>query len=497
MANSGKRVIVIGAGLGGLSAAITCAAKGYQVDLFEKNDRIGGKLNRSLKEGYSFDLGPSILTLPAVFQELFSRAGLRLEDHVPIRALDIHWRNFFEDGTRIDLVADREKQKQLLAALDPDAPDQFERFLAYAKRQYELSSRNYLKGFDSPRRIILDLFGQGLAGLDMLRSMDGAVSSFFSHPKLRDIFDYFAKYIGSSPFHAPGIINLMPWVQYRYGLWYVEGGLYQLAEGLKIALEKVFVHLHLNSEVMSINTAGKSVTGITLAGGEQRDADFVISNMEFVPAHEKLLKKNFGPWTLRKLEPSCSGLVIHLGVKKVYPQLAHHNFFFSKNSKEHFSAVFDRYRLPEDPTIYIVAPTRTDPSAAPAGCDNLKLLPHIPHLNSRHPATREDYDALRERVLEKCERMGLTDLRKNIVVEETWTPLDIQREYYSNKGSIYGVVTDRWKNLAFKAPKKSRRFHNLYFTGGSINPGAGMPMVTSCGMQVADMIAGRKQQNRD
>jgi len=273
--------------------------------------------------------------------------------------------------------------------------------------------------------------------------------------------------------------------------------MYRLAEGMKKALEKLSVELHLNREVVAINTEGSAVTGITLADGEQVAADFVISNMEFIPAHERLLKTSPGCWTRRRLEPACSGLVIHLGVKKVYPQLAHHNFFFSGNSREHFRDVFDRRRLPKDPTIYLVAPSRTDPSVAPDGCDNLKLLPHIPPVDPHNPVTAEDYAELRELVLEKCERMGLTDLRGNIVVEETWTPPDIERNYYSNRGAIYGVVSDRCKNLAFKASKKSSLYKNLYFTGGSINPGAGMPMVTACGMQVGEIIAESIRESRN
>ncbi len=492
MTDQGNKVIVVGAGLGGLAAAISCAAKGYRVDIYEKNDKIGGKLNTIRKEGFSFDLGPSILTLPAVFQELFSRAGLRLEDHVPLRALDIHWRNFFEDGTRVDLVADLQRQKAILSDLDPDAPRQFDAFLQYAEEQYELVKRSYFTGYDHPLRMIRDHWRNGLSRVEMVRSMDGSVSRFFTHPKIRDIFDYFIKYVGSSAFNAPGLMNLLSWVQYRYGLWYVEGGMYRLAEGMKAALEKLSVGVHLNREVVAINTAGDSVTGITLADGEVKRADIVISNMEYVPAHEKLLNLPLGAWTLRKLEPACSGLVIHLGVKKHYPQLAHHNFFFSSDQKRHFVSVFDRRALPDDPTIYLVAPGRSDPAVAPEGCDNLKLLPHIPHITQKHPYTMDDYRVFRERVLEKCERMGLTDLRKNIVVEETWTPLDIERRYFSNKGAIYGVVTDRFKNGAFKAGKKSARYRNLYFTGGSVNPGGGMPMVVLCGMQVADLL-GAKQ----
>ncbi len=186
---------------------------------------------------------------------------------------------------------------------------------------------------------------------------------------------------------------------------------------------------------------------------------------------------------------SCSGLVLELGLDCQYPQLAHHNFFFSDDPRAHFHTVFRQHRLPPDPTIYLVAASKTDPTVAPPGCDCLKILPHIPYIDDRHPLTREDYLGLKERVLDKLERMGLQDLRRHIVFEHFWTPYDIREQYGSNKGSICGVVSDRFKNLAFKAPKQSTRYVNLFFVGGSVNPGGGMPMVVLCGQNVAGNIA--------
>jgi diapolycopene oxygenase len=180
--------------------------------------------------------------------------------------------------------------------------------------------------------------------------------------------------------------------------------------------------------------------------------------------------------------------VLELGLDRKYPQLAHHNFFFSENQKTHFKTVFRKRLLPPDPTIYLVAASRTDPTVAPEGCDCLKILPHIPHIDDQKPLTREDYLVFKERVLDKLERMGLTDLRKHVVFEHCWTPLDIREQYNSNKGSIYGVVSDRFKNLAFKAPKQSVKYPNLFFVGGSVNPGGGMPMVVLCGQNVAKKV---------
>ena len=180
--------------------------------------------------------------------------------------------------------------------------------------------------------------------------------------------------------------------------------------------------------------------------------------------------------------------MVHLGLNRVYPQLAHHNFFYSRLQDRHFDRVFHDKRLPDDPTIYLVAPTRTDPSQAPPGCDNIKILPHIPYINDTNPYSYEDCVALKELCLSKLERMGLTDLRKHVIVEDFWTPFDIEKRYNSNKGSIYGVVCDRRKNFAFKAPKRSATYNNLFFVGGSVNPGGGMPMVSLSGQHVARMI---------
>jgi diapolycopene oxygenase len=253
------------------------------------------------------------------------------------------------------------------------------------------------------------------------------------------------------------------------------------------------VRVHLNCRVTEINKQGARVAGVTACGidGTQLklEADYVISNMEVIPANEQLLHEPRRILKgLERFEPSCSGLIVHLGLNRTFPQLAHHNFFYSSDQKRHFHRVFHEKQLPDDPTIYLVAPTRTDPSQAPPGCDNIKILPHIPYRNDLHPYTREDYIKLKDLCLQKLERMGLVDLRKYIVVEDLWTPLDIEEKYLSNRGSIYGVVSDMRKNFAFKAPKRSPRYENLFFVGGSVNPGGGMPMVTLCGQLVAKLI---------
>ena len=484
-----QHIVVIGAGLGGISAAIRLAQEGYSVTLLDKNDWIGGKLSEHKAEGYTFDLGPSILTLPHIFERLFEASGKRMEDYIPIRPVRPHWRCFFEDHTVVDLTPETEAMHAELRKVGED-PAAFDRFLEYSARLYDLTNEGYFEqGLDTAEEF-REFYGLWkFPQFDLLRSMHQGAGRFLKTRKMRDIMDFFIKYVGSSALKAPAFMNSIPTIQFRHDLWYVDGGLYNIARGLGRLLEEVGVEVRLGTEIVSIARDGGRVTGVEVADGSRLDADIVVSNMEVVPTYRRLLQEP--PEFLRGLkryEPSCSGLVIDLGLDREYPQLAHHNFFFSDNQKKHFKSVFQKRQMPDDPTIYLVAASRTDPTVAPEGCDCLKILPHIPHIDEEKPLSREDYLAYRNTIYDKLERMGLENLREHIRYEHVLTPLDIEQRYYSNKGSIYGVVVDRFKNLGFKAPKQSERYENLFFVGGTVNPGAGMPMVTLCGQNVAQKI---------
>ena len=494
--NTSTDIAIIGAGIGGMSAAIMLARQGLRVTLIEKNQHLGGKLNLLETSGFKFDLGPSIFTLPQVFRPLFESGGRTLEHYVDLQRVDPQWRNFFEDGTVINLWERTDDMRTELARL-PDGDTAFqdyEQFVRYSREQYDVVERGYLRhGFDYFSDFVrFYSFADGRK-MDWMHSMSSAIDKRVRNPYLRDILAYFIKYVGSSANDSPGFMNLMPNIQLEFGLWYVRGGMYQFARAFERRLEELGVDIRLGAEVTRIEQNGGRVTGVRVRTRHESeqvlDARYVVSNMEVIPASERLLQQT--PRQLKRLsrfEPACSGIVLHLGLDRVYPQLAHHNFFYSRDQHAHFDRVFHEKELPDDPTIYVVAPTRSDPTQAPAGCDNIKILPHIPYINERNPYTREDYIALKELCLDKLERMGLTDLRRHIVVEDFWTPFDIAERYNSNRGSIYGVVCDRRKNFAFKAPKKSREFANLYFVGGSVNPGGGMPMVSLSGQHVARMI---------
>jgi len=489
-----KQIVVIGAGLGGISAAAHLASAGHRVTILDKNAHIGGKLNELKKDGFTFDLGPSILTLLDRFEAVFAASGRRMSDYIPVQRLDPQWRSFFEDGQVISLYEDPAQMARELARFGCSEA-QYRKFLAHCEKLYSIISRGYFdKGFDTLGDFLRGYSPANWFRLRFWQTMDHDVRRYFRDQHLIDMFDFFIKYVGSSAYRAPAFMNMMSSIQVGRGLWYVPGGMYGIARGLEQLLTELGVTILKNTEAVAIESTalrGKRflVNGVRLSDGRILPADIAVSNMEIIPAHKALLSAPEAvQQKLEKFEPACSGLVIELGVEGQYPQLAHHNFFFSGDQREHFASVFEKKVLPHDPTVYLVAASRSDTSVAPAGCETIKILPHIPHIVDTNPPTAGDYAALRERVLEKLERMGLTDLRKRIIVEHFWTPVDIERMYRSNRGAIYGVVTDKKKNLGFKGPKKSRLWQGLYFVGGSVNPGGGMPMVILSGTNAAGRV---------
>ncbi|WP_080146890.1 phytoene desaturase family protein [Marinilactibacillus piezotolerans] len=493
--NKKKSIVVIGGGLGGISAAISLAQSGYKVSLYEKNNHIGGKLNRLEREGYGFDLGPSILTMPFIFERLFHVSGKRMEDYVTIQKLDLQWRSFFADGTTIDLYDTFSAMNHNNPFLSERDLEEYQHFLDYSKTLYETTLEGYFgKGLDTLGDVV-KYHGpiSALKDFDVFSTMSSAIEKRISNPQLREMLKYYIKYVGSSAEDAPAILNMLAYMQHHLGLWYVPGGMHKLGEALRKLASEIGVSIYTGLEIVKLHgTEDGIINAAECADGTMVTADYFISNMEVIPTYQYLLEEdlNFIDQLEKKFEPAASGLVLHLGVDRAYPQLAHHNFFFSKDSKENYETVFHRHELPEDPTIYLVNPNKTDADQAPAGHENLKVLPHIPYIQDE-PFSEAEYAALRERVLIKLENMGLTDLRDHIVFEDMWLPEDIQQTYYSHRGAIYGVAADKKRNNGFKHPKHSERYDNLYFVGGTVNPGGGMPMVTLSGQQVRDMIVKR------
>jgi len=487
-----KKVIVIGGGLGGMSAAIRLAADGYHVQLIEKGERLGGKLNKRSGNGFTFDTGPSILTMPWVLEQLFASADRNLHDYLTIERIEPQWRTFFEDGVTIDVTSDMPRMLEEIKSQSTKDANGFFEYLNYCSKMYEYSLKSFYKKSLSGLNELRALHNlKELIGMDPMKSMDQITKKYFEDKHLQQLFNFMIMYIGSSPYHAPAVLSQLTYVQLGLGIYYVKGGMYKIAEAMDQLLNELQVDFRVNASVKQILTEGRKATGVKLENGEELFADIVVSNLEAIPAYKTLLKNvphaQRAQEDLGKYAPTVSGLVLLLGTDKQYDELAHHNFFFSEDPEKEFHEIFNEGKPAMDPTIYIGVSSKSDPTQAPDGKDNLFVLTHVPPL--KEGETWEEYkDVYRGKILDKLERMGMKDLKKSIEFEYCFTPNDLQTLYGANGGSIYGVVTDRKKNGGFKIPSRSKLLDNLYFVGGSTHPGGGVPMVTLSGQLTADLI---------
>ncbi|MDZ7291807.1 MAG: phytoene desaturase family protein [candidate division KSB1 bacterium] len=486
-----KRVAVVGAGLGALSGALRLARVGFEVIVFEKNPEVGGKLNEKQLGAYRFDTGPSLLTMPFVIDELFEFLGFARQTQLEFVPIEPICRYFYPDGSKLDAHTNLAKMKQEIAKLSPKDAAIYERFLAYSKRIYELTAGIFLF---SPVHEFLPLLKLRnvntllrLHQIDPFRTVHQGVSRFFRDARLVQLFDRYATYNGSNPYRAPATLNIIPYVEYGLGSYYIRGGMYRLAEAMLEVAKKLGVSINTSAPVEKILHNGRHVTGV-LVGGEKIDADYVLCGQDVVTAYNQLLdgfatRRN----KLNRLEPSCSGIVFLWGINKKHSSLAQHNIFFSRDYFKEFSQIFEERTPPEDPTIYIAITSKSDPAHAPADGENWFVLLNMPYLTDEVRWT-EKAARVREVVLKKLHWSGY-DIEPHIAEEFLITPEDFYQRYLSNRGSIYGISSNS-RSTAFKRPaNRSRDLQGLYFAGGSTHPGGGIPLVLLSGKIAAELIA--------
>ena len=490
--------VIIGAGVGGLSAAIGLAARGARVTVLEQNARVGGKLNLWEKDGFTFDTGPHVLTMLWALDEVFAQSGHRLGDVLDLMRLPTVCRYHFEDGRTLDAPGDPEEAACAVARFAPADEAGFRRFLAYARQVSDATTDPFLRqdfgasvrGIPTPAQ--WGQLGEFLA-LKPWRTLRDVVQAHFTDPRLRQVFELYALYSGSHPARASGIFATVADVQWREGTYYVRGGLYQLAQALREAAERLGVTIRTETAAAEVIVKQGQARGVETRGGERLYADAVVCNADCLSALTTLVpaaaRRAWTEGRVAKIEPSTSAFLLLLGVRGEYPQLAHHNSFLAADGNAEFAAIFDRHRPAEDPTIGVACQSVSDPSKAPPGCSNLFVMTNPPALSEAFDWASEA-PRYRERVLAKLERMGLTDLRRNILVEQQWTPLDLQARYAAHRGAIYGLSSNGWRQGFLRPPQVSPDVRGLYFVGGSTHPGGGVPLCALSGTNVARKIAG-------
>jgi phytoene desaturase len=477
-----KKILVIGAGLGGLAAAIRLARAGHAVEVWEKNAEAGGKLKEIRDGDFRWDTGPSLLTMPDVLRDLYAAAGERLEDNLDLLRLDSACRYFWTDGTVIDEDAAFWARPEVA------------RFLAYARGIYELSGEAYLNHPPSEmwRAFTPRNFSKlrHLGKVATTQTLAREVERRFADPHLRQIFLRFATYNGSSPYATPATFNIIPYVEATFGPWYVRGGMVKIARELHALAERSGVTFRFNT--IAAKWDGREAIG---TGGATSRTDILICNADVLSASNTFLKAVTKPWTRSSLarEPlSTSGFILFLGVRyqerRRDRRLAHHNIFFSDDYPREFAEIHEQRIAPREPTIYVAISARTDSSHAPEGHDNWFVLVNAPARDPNQPWTPEETRAYRDLVLQRLAKFGLDDLPARIVTERTFTPTDFATRDLAHHGALYGWASHSIRTSLLRPPLRAPEARNIYFTGGTTHPGGGIPLVLLSGKMVADMI---------
>jgi phytoene desaturase len=507
-------VCVIGAGVGGLASAIRLAARGVRVTLIEKNPRVGGKLNhrvvphpqRPADRPFQFDTGPSLLTLPFVFKDLFEFAGEDVRDHLPIVKLDPVSRFQWRDGMTFQFYADEQRTIDEVRRVFPQDVEGWRRFYARGRHIWDLAGEFFL--MNAPEQIVQSKDFRPLDGLRMLSipfrigmftKFSREVDKHITSPRFREVLYQYATYSGASPFLCPATLAVIPYCELHFAGWYLPGGMYSLARSLESVARKLGVDIRLNTSATRIATDAivkskrtkRSVRAVELESGESIPCHAVICNADVPWAYRHLVdeadRPHFNNAKLDKLEPGGSGMVLLLGVEGTYPQLAHHTKFMPDDYASDLRAMFETRTIPDDPCLYVCATTRSDPTQAPDGCENLFVLASAPPIDGKldWSVAKQKYRDQIVRTLEtKC---GLTDLSKRIVVEDSWCPTDLARTYNANAGSIYGISSNGLRAAFLRPPNRDKHIAGLYFAGGATHPGGGLPLVALSGKIASSM----------
>ncbi len=478
------KIVVVGAGVGGLTASIRLAAAGHQVVVFERNPMVGGKLATLEEAGFSFDIGPSLLTLPQLFDDVFAAAGTSLADEVDLVRLDPQFRYRWPNGSTLEVPDDPTAFPAALDAFSPGSGDEWRRFADHAAKIWEISDRTFLSG---PMGSPLSLLGRMRSPLDLHRidgnrTLNKSAESHFDDPRLRQLVGRYATYSGSSPYKAPATLACIAHIEQAHGCWYVMGGLGRLRDALERVARGMGVEIRVGTDVGRVAVEGKAVTGVDLADGGSESADIVIANVDAAHLYVDLLPSPKEAAQLDKVGKSTSGFVVCAAVRGRTDDIAHHNVFFSLHDEQEFRFL-EGGQPAIDPTIYACVSSVTDPSQAPTDSENWFILVNTP------AEIGLDRKIMTAAVLNRLAERGF-DLRERIDFTRTLVPADFEARYRAIGGAIYGTSSNG-KRAAFGRPNNVGPVDGLYLVGGSSHPGGGLPMVTISSRIVADLIAER------
>ncbi len=483
-----KKVIVIGAGIAGLSAASFLARDGYQVTILEKNSLAGGRARKFEAEGFTFDMGPSWYWMPDVFDKYFAAFGKQVSDYYDLLRLDPAYSIFFGKDEVMDIPASREALYALFEEHELGSSKNLDKFLKEAAYKYEVGINEfvYKPGLSmlefADMRVLKSLFR-----LQMFSSMSGHVRKLFKNPKLIELLEFPVLFLGATPEKTPAMYSLMNHADLILGTWYPKGGMHKIIEGMVSLAEELGVEIRLNQEVQQIVVSDGAAKKVVTATDEF-EADIVVAGADYHHVEQHLLKPHCRMydeqyWDKRVMAPSS--LLFYLGVNKKLDNLLHHNLFFDENFKQHAIDIYEKPTWPEKPLFYACCTTKTDLSGAPEGCENLFLLiPLAPDLKEEE-GMRERYYNI---VMDRLEDLTGQSIRDAVVYKRSYAHSDFEEDYHAYKGNAYGLANTLMQTAVLKPRLKSKKVKNLYFTGQLTTPGPGVPPSLISGQVVAGEV---------
>ncbi|WP_207424782.1 1-hydroxycarotenoid 3,4-desaturase CrtD [Desertivirga brevis] len=483
------KAIIIGAGIAGIASAIRLAVKGFEVEVFESNAYPGGKLSELNVDGFRFDAGPSLFTMPQYVDELFILAGKNPSDYFSYQKLSSICNYFYEDGTRLTAWADKDKLAKEIAEKTADSRQSVLEFLKKSEEIYEITHHVFLeKSLHKVRTYLSTATLNSLlkiGKIDSMRSMNEANESYFIDPRTTQLFNRYATYNGSDPYRAPATLNVIPHLEQHFGAYFPKGGMNMITASLVKLAEELGVRFCYNSKVEEIVLDAKEVRGIRVQG-QFLEANLVISNMDVWHTYRNLLKNEPFSSRIMNQERSSSALIFYWGINKAFTELDLHNIFFSEHYEAEFKAIWKEKKIFNDPTVYINISSKYNASDAPAGCENWFVMINVP------ANAGQDWDKLiseaRENIINKISRNLNVNLRDHIICEDILDPRSIESRTSSYQGSLYGTSSNSRFAAFLRHPNFSSSIKDLYFVGGSVHPGGGIPLALLSAKITSELI---------
>jgi phytoene desaturase len=475
-----KKAVIIGAGVGGIATAVFLAQQGFAVEIYEKNANPGGRCGQMIQDGHRFDLGATILLMPSLYRQVFSALGIDMDKELETTSLEPVYKLFFGDGTEFAFSRNAERMKSQLEAIEPGSNTQYERYIKEGYEFFNLSingllSKNFYHLFQFVNMKSIRL----LIKLKTWIKHTNYIQHFFADHRLQKAFTFQNIYVGQNPYKQPAFFSMLPGAEIVEGALFPKGGMHRVVEKLLAVAIELGVTIRYKSPVDKIVVNGNRTEGILLGNGETIQADVVIANADLPYVYDKMLPGRNAANRLRKKDYSCSAIVFHWALDKVYPQLEHHSIFLNEPYKEGMEKIFDEKSLSDNPSFYVHAPVRTDASAAPENGDTLSVIVPATHIDER---LEQDWQALkltaREAVIRRLKEAGLTYIEEHIKFEICFMPKTFESYCNVTNGSVFGSLSHTIFQMGYFRPhNRHRKYKNLYFAGGSTHPGNGVPLV--------------------